>query len=71
MEFGEEEKDRTQACKDDGEHHDERSAATTLITYINAFFFFLIIKKHMFGYICGGKAYDENKLLYEHECLCA
>lgn len=33
--------------------------------------FFLIIKKHMFGCICGGIAYDENKLLYEHECLCA
>jgi len=25
----------------------------------------------MFGCICGGKAYDENKLLYEQEYLCA
>lgn len=66
MEFGEEEKNRTQACKDDG-HHDERSAATTLI---NALVLFFIIKKHVWLYLWR-ESLDENKLLYEHEYLCA
>lgn len=57
-------KKQQQACKDDGEHRDERSADTTLIT---ALFFSHNNKTQMFDCICGGKAYDENKLLYAHE----
>lgn len=45
----------------------KRSADTTLITSITALFFTHNNKTQMFDCICGGKAYDENKLLYVHE----